>query len=127
MQVTPTRGNVLCEFAPFRDVGDTPPVRAADDDDALRAAAFAFLSDLSARTGGIVSRADLRQFTFGGQRISLEQNMRGIRVVRGYPAALSILTTYRERPEDRPTLRRQHGPGWIPALQVARERSRRAG
>jgi putative restriction endonuclease len=77
-------------------------VRAADDDDQLRAAAFAWLRDLSSRTGGVVSRQDLRAFTFGSQRISLEQNMRGIRVVAGYPAALTILTTYRERPEDRP-------------------------
>lgn len=28
--------------------------------------------------------------------------MRGIRVLQGHPAALSILTTHRERPEDRP-------------------------
>lgn len=77
-------------------------MRVADEDDELRAAAFAFLSDLTARTGGVVKRADLRQFTFKGQRLSLEQNMRGIRVVAGYPAALSILTTYRARPEDRP-------------------------
>lgn len=77
-------------------------MRVADRDDELRAAAFAFLSDLTARTGGVVTRLDLRTFTFRGERISLEQNMRGIRVVSGYPAALSILTTYRERPEERP-------------------------
>jgi putative restriction endonuclease len=82
--------------------GDTPLVRAADDDDELRAAAFAFLDDLSLRTGGLVTRQDLRQFNFRGQRISLEQNMRGIRVVQGHPAAISILTTFRARPEDRP-------------------------
>jgi len=82
--------------------GDTPSVRIVDEDDELRAAAFAFLTDLTSRTGGIVKRGDLRQFTFKGQRISLEQNMRGIRVVAGYLAALSILTTYRDRPEDRP-------------------------
>jgi putative restriction endonuclease len=77
-------------------------MRVADGDDELRAAAFAFLSELTAPTGGLVSRADLRTFTFNGERISLEQAMRGIRVVAGYPAALSILTTYRARPEDRP-------------------------
>ncbi|HZD80271.1 MAG TPA: hypothetical protein VE646_09560 [Actinomycetota bacterium] len=77
-------------------------MRIADEDDELRAAAFAYLSELTARTGGLVKRSDLRQFTFRGQRISLEQNMRGIRVVRGHTAALSILTTFRERPEDRP-------------------------
>jgi putative restriction endonuclease len=82
--------------------GDTPPVRAADKDDELRAAAFAFLSDLTSRTGGVVKREDLRQFTFLGERISLEQHMRGIRVVEGLPAALTILTTYAARPEDRP-------------------------
>jgi len=77
-------------------------VRIADDDDELRAAAFAFLSDLRDRTGGFVTRRDLRDFTFRGRRISLEQHMRGIRVVEGFPAALTILTTYAERPEDRP-------------------------
>ncbi len=77
-------------------------MRAVDEDDELRAAAFAFLGELTSRTGGFVKRQDLREFTFRGQRMSLEQNMRGIRVVPGYPAALSILTTYRDRPEDRP-------------------------
>jgi putative restriction endonuclease len=77
-------------------------VRFVDADDELRAAAFAFLRQLTARSGGVVKRTDLRDFTFEGRRISLEQNMRGIRVVAGYPAALSILTTYRARPEDRP-------------------------
>lgn len=80
---------------------DTPLVRAADEDDELRAAAFAFLTDLVARTGGLVRRRDLRTFSFEGRNLSLEQNMRGIRFIRGQPA-LSILTTFRERPEDRP-------------------------
>jgi putative restriction endonuclease len=83
-------------------VGDTPAVRSVDEDDELRAAAFAFLTQLTTRTGGIVKREDLRGFNFQGRRISLEQNMRGIRVLQGHAAALSILTTYRERPEDRP-------------------------
>jgi putative restriction endonuclease len=77
-------------------------VRAADGDDELRAAAFAFLDELTSRTGGFVTRVQLRDFSFQGRRISLEQNMRGIRVISGFPAALSILTTYREHPEDRP-------------------------
>ena len=80
----------------------TPRVRIADEDDELRAGAFAFLDELTSRTGGFVTRQELRGFMFGGRRVSLEQNMRGIRVVAGFPAALSILTTYRERPEDRP-------------------------
>ena len=77
-------------------------MRSVDEDDELRAAAFAFLTQLTARTGGIVKREDLRQFTFQGKRLSLEQNMRGIRVIQGNPVAISILTTYRQRPEDRP-------------------------
>jgi putative restriction endonuclease len=76
-------------------------VPVADDDDELRAAAFAFLADLVARTGGLVRRQDLRAFSFQDRNVSLEQNMRGIRFIRGQPA-LSILTTFRERPEDRP-------------------------
>src|SRR5688572_10200647 len=79
----------------------TPVVRLADADDELRAAAFAFLTDLVARTGGLVRRQDLRAFSFKDQNLSLEQNMRGIRFIRGHPA-LSILTSFRERPEERP-------------------------
>jgi hypothetical protein len=86
--------------------GDTPPVPIADEDDELRAAAFAFLSNLTARTGGLLRREDLRGFTFKAQRISLEQNMRGIRVVAGYSAAISILTT--SRASRGPPVRRQH-------------------
>lgn len=82
--------------------GHTPRVRFVDEDDELRVAAFAFLAEVTRRPGGVVTRGDLRSFTFRGRRISLEQNMRGIRVVSGMPAALTILTTYRDRPEDRP-------------------------
>jgi putative restriction endonuclease len=82
--------------------GDTPPVvRAADDDDRLRAAAFAFLGELSDRGGGAVSWHDLQRFDSEGRRIPLV-GQTGIRRVRGYEAALTILTTYRLRPEDRP-------------------------
>jgi putative restriction endonuclease len=77
-------------------------VRLADEDDELRAAAFAFLDSLTARTGGFVTRQQLRQFTFRGRQISLEQHMRGIRHIQGHPAALSILTTYRDRGGLRP-------------------------
>jgi putative restriction endonuclease len=76
-------------------------VRASDDDDRLRASAFAFLSHLAANTGGAVSWHDLQRFEFDGRRIPLV-GQTGIRKVRGYDAALTILTTYRLRPEDRP-------------------------
>ena len=77
-------------------------MRIADEDDELRAAAFAFLRRLTNESGGVVSRQDLRRFVFKGRQTSLEQHMRGIRPLEGHPAALSILTTYSARPEDRP-------------------------
>jgi putative restriction endonuclease len=76
-------------------------VRAADDDDRLRASALTFLRELAARGGGVVSWHDLQRFEFEGRRIPLV-GQTGIRKVRGYEAALTILTTYRLRPEDRP-------------------------
>jgi putative restriction endonuclease len=72
-------------------------------DDRLRAAAFAYLTGLITRAGDQrVSYRDLEAFEFEGQRVPLIQRMRGIRVVRGLEAALSILTTYAARPQDRP-------------------------
>jgi putative restriction endonuclease len=63
---------------------------------------FAFLDRLEADGSRVVSEAELAAFTFEGRRISLLQPRRGIRVVAGLPAALSIRTTYAKRPEDRP-------------------------
>ena len=76
-------------------------MRGADEDDRLRASAFAFLRELAAKTGGVVSWHDLQRFEFEGRPIPLV-GQTGIRKVRGYEAALTILTTYRLRPEDRP-------------------------
>lgn len=73
-----------------------------DVDDRIRAAAFAYLDELRRRWGEHLSYRLLESFEFEGRRISLIQRMRGIRVVSGMPAALSILTTYRARPEERP-------------------------
>jgi len=74
----------------------------ADLDDRLRAAAFAYLDRLRERHGDHISYRDLEAFRFEGRRVSLIQRMRGIRVISGLDGALSILTTYRARPEDRP-------------------------
>jgi putative restriction endonuclease len=76
--------------------------RPDDADDRLRSAAFAYVTRLSAQTGGVVSYRDLKVFEFEGTRVSLIQPMRGIRKVSGFEAALSILTAYAARPEDRP-------------------------
>ncbi len=75
-------------------------VRPADDDDRLRASAFAFLAGLATKAG-VVSWHDLQRFEHEGRRIPLV-GQTGIRKVRGYEAALTILTTYRLRPQDRP-------------------------
>jgi putative restriction endonuclease len=73
-----------------------------DVDDRIRAAAFAYLDGLRRQWGEHLSYRLLESFEFEGRRISLIQRMRGIRVISGMPAALSILTTYRARPEERP-------------------------
>ncbi|MEO8293708.1 MAG: HNH endonuclease [Actinomycetota bacterium] len=74
-----------------------------DDQDAfLRAAAFAYLDELTTRSGGPVTRAQLEAFTFQGTRIPLAERQKGIRKVAGLEAALSILTTYTEDPTKRP-------------------------
>ncbi len=75
-------------------------MRPADEDDRLRASAFAFLARLSAQ-GAVASWHDLQRFELEGRRIPLV-GQTGIRKVRGFEAALTILTTYRLRPEDRP-------------------------
>ena len=71
-------------------------------DERLRAAAFAYLDRLRARDGDRTSYRDLEAFELEGPCVPLIQRMRGIRVVSGLEAALSILTTYAARPQDRP-------------------------
>jgi putative restriction endonuclease len=73
-----------------------------DFDDRLRSAAFAYLDGITSAAGGVVSYRDLEAFELDGHRIALIQRMRGIRKVSGLDAALSILTTYAARPQDRP-------------------------
>ena len=62
---------------------------------------FAFLDELT-RFRNEVTQEQLMNFTFHGERVSLLQHMRGIRVVSGLPAALTIRTTFRDNPEDLP-------------------------
>jgi putative restriction endonuclease len=77
-------------------------VAADDHDEALRAAMVLYLDGLLPRNGGQVWHEDLSAFAFRGQRIPLLQHMRGIRVVAGLPAALTIRTTFRANPDDLP-------------------------
>jgi putative restriction endonuclease len=73
-----------------------------DFDERLRAGMFAYLDRISNHGMQDVTTDQLNAFEFDGNRISLLQHMRGIRVVSGLPAALSIRTTFVARPEDRP-------------------------
>jgi len=70
-------------------------------DEELRAAAFAFVTDLVRRTGNRIPAYLLKRFMLGGQGRSLIIP-RGILKVHGLEAALSIRTAYAARPEDRP-------------------------
>lgn len=78
------------------------PSRVTSDlDERLRAAAFAYLAEVAARSGGYVRRHELESFTFEGRRIPLIASQRGIWKPRGLVAALSILTTVRGPYDDR--------------------------
>jgi putative restriction endonuclease len=70
-------------------------------DEGLRAAATAYVSQLASRNGGVASWDELQRFEFEGRRIPLV-GQTGIRKVARHEAALTILTTYRLRPQDRP-------------------------
>ena len=73
-----------------------------DQDAFIRAAAFAYLDLLVARSGGTVTRAELESFEHDGTRIPLVERQRGIRKVAGLDAALSILTTFTPDPSKAP-------------------------
>lgn len=73
-----------------------------DHDERLRAAMIAYLDEISEKGMRDVTSAQLNDFKFEGERLALLQHMRGIRVVAGLPAALTIRTTYSANPEDRP-------------------------
>jgi len=68
----------------------------------LRAAAFAYLDEISGRSGGPVTRQQLEAFIFEGRRVPLIARQRGIWKPAELRAALSILTTYSPNPEARP-------------------------
>ena len=73
----------------------------SEHDEKLRAAMFAYLDALRSRHE-VVTQDQLMRFEFMGKRVSLLQHMRGIRVISGMPAALTIRTTYRADPGDLP-------------------------
>jgi putative restriction endonuclease len=71
------------------------------DDARIRAAALSYISRLAAQNGGVATWQELIAFELDGRRIPLV-GQAGIRKITGLDAALTILTTYKLRPEDRP-------------------------
>lgn len=71
-------------------------------DAAFRATAFAYVQTIVNRTGGVVSRADLEQFRFQGERVTLIDQGRGVRSPAQLPAAITILSTRKSHYKDEP-------------------------
>lgn len=59
----------------------------------VRDAAIAWVHEHAARSGGVVSRAELESFHFGGEQIKLIDQSRGIRNPRQLAATISILSS----------------------------------
>jgi putative restriction endonuclease len=83
-----------------------------DLDERLRAAAFAYLRQLIARSGGLVTREQLTVFEFEGVR-RLIAPQQGIWTPKGLDAAVSILTTFSARAEDRPYADEEGPDGYL--------------
>src|SRR4051794_4181890 len=73
-----------------------------DRDDRLRTVMFSYLDRISDKGIRDVTSGELNSFEFDNERLPLLQHMRGIRVVAGLSAALTIRTTYSASPDDRP-------------------------
>ena len=59
----------------------------------VRRSAMTYLGEVMERTGGVVSRAQLEAFTYGGQQLKLIDQSRGIRNPAALSATLSILSS----------------------------------
>ena len=70
------------------------------DELAIRHAAMAYLTQIAAHSGGIVSRAQLEAFSYQGRQLKLIDQSRGIRNPRELEATLSILSQPRGPYED---------------------------
>lgn len=62
------------------------------DQTRVREAAIAYVTACAARSGGVVTRAELEAFRFEGEQIKLIDQSRGIRNPRQLEATISILT-----------------------------------
>lgn len=61
----------------------------------VRRSAMAYLADRTARSGGVVTRADLESFTYRGHPLKLIDQSRGIRSPRELDGTLSVLSSPR--------------------------------
>lgn len=86
---------------------------ASDLDERLRAAAFAYLRGLVDRSGGLVSRAELESFAFHGERVRLIAPQQGIWTPKGLGAALTIMTAFAARPDQRPYADEEGPDGYL--------------
>jgi putative restriction endonuclease len=86
----------------LRSTGDDPSRVGLDLDARIRAAAFAYLNQITARTGGWVTRAELENFQFEGSTLRLIAPQQGIWKPKILDAALTVLTTYAPSPDLRP-------------------------
>lgn len=86
-----------------------PTLKCDVDENALRAAAMAWLDALLSGGSDVVRYEDLAAFTFEGRRIPLMDTQRGIRKPARVEAALSIRTTY-TRPGQAPPYEDAQGP-----------------
>lgn len=84
-----------------------------DVDDALRAAAFAYLDGIREHSGGLVTREQLEAFEFRGQRVPLIPRQRGIWKPGWLECALSIVTTFTP-PNQRPPYEDEVGADGYP-------------
>lgn len=91
------------------------PQRGLEYDSEFRSAAFAYVQSIVDRTGGLISRGALEQFRFGGERITLIDQGRGVRSPIQLPATVTILSTkkshYRDEPGPDGLLRYDFPPG----------------
>jgi putative restriction endonuclease len=62
------------------------------DEIAVRRSAMAYVADHAAASGGVITRAELEAFSFGGEQLKLIDQSRGIRNPRQLTATLSILS-----------------------------------
>lgn len=76
--------------------------RGQEYDAAFRLAAFDYVRQCADASGGVITRRQLEQFAFAGERVPLIDQGRGVRNPVQLPATISILSTRRSQYRDEP-------------------------